>query len=80
MIEEGVLVRDLAPAYYVYRIQMGEHIQTGIVGAGSVQALLEKNLILMLSPPRQETDWVKQILAVNAQTGPVSRPICQIRI
>ena len=72
MIEEGVLVQDLAPAYYVYRIQMGEHIQTGIVGAGSVQAY-EKNLIRRheLTRPDKETDRVKQILAVNAQTGPV---------
>ena len=72
MIEEGVLVRDLAPAYYVYRVQMGEHIQTGIVGAGSVQAY-EKNLIRRheLTRPDKETDRVKQILAVNAQTGPV---------
>ena len=72
MIEAGVLVRDLAPAYYVYRVQMGEHIQTGIVGAGSVQAY-EKNLIRRheLTRPDKETDRVKQILAVNAQTGPV---------
>ena len=72
MIEAGVLVRDPVPAYYVYRVQMGEHIQTGIVGAGSVQAY-EKNLIRRheLTRPDKETDRFKQILAVNAQTGPV---------
>ncbi|MDG2032437.1 MAG: DUF1015 family protein [Rhodospirillales bacterium] len=72
MVEAGVLVRDAAPAYYVYRVQMEEHVQTGIVGAGSVQAY-EKNLIRRheLTRPDKETDRVKQILAVNAQTGPV---------
>ncbi len=72
MIEAGVLVRDAAPAYYVYRLQMVDHTQTGIVGAGSVQAY-EKNLIRRheLTRPDKETDRVKQILAVNAQTGPV---------
>ena len=51
---------------------MGEHIQTGIVGAGSVQAY-EKNLIRRheLTRPDKENDRFKQILAVNAQTGPV---------
>ena len=72
MIADGVLVRDSAAAYYIYRVQMGDHVQTGIVGAGSVEAY-EKNLIRRheLTRPDKETDRVKQILAVNAQTGPV---------
>jgi len=72
MIDEGVLVRDAAPAYYIYQVQMGDHVQTGIVGAGSVEAY-EKNLIRRheLTRPDKETDRVKQIMAVNAQTGPV---------
>ena len=28
MLEEGVLQRDPAPYYYVYRLQMGDHVQT----------------------------------------------------
>ena len=72
MLEKGVLRRDDAPSYYIYRIQMGDHIQTGIGGAGSVEAY-DKNLIRRheLTHPDKETDRVKQIIAVNAQTGPV---------
>ena len=47
-------------------------IQTGIVGAGSVEAY-ENNFIRRHELTRfdKETDRVKQIIAVNAQTGPV---------
>ena len=38
MLEEGVLVRDQAPAYYIYRVQIEDHVQTGVVGAGSIDA------------------------------------------
>ena len=72
MLEEGVLVRDQAPAYYIYRVQIENHVQTGVVGAGSIDAY-DKNLIRRheLTRPDKETDRVRQILAVNAQTGPV---------
>jgi uncharacterized protein (DUF1015 family) len=35
-ITDGSLVRDKAPAYYVYRQRMGDHVQTGIVAGASV--------------------------------------------
>ncbi|HSO22482.1 MAG TPA: DUF1015 family protein, partial [Chondromyces sp.] len=31
LVEDGVLVREDAPALYLYRQQMGEHVQTGLV-------------------------------------------------
>ncbi len=72
MIDEGILKRDADDYYYIYRVQMGNHIQTGIVGAGSVEAY-EANLIRRheFTRPDKETDRVRQIDAVNAQTGPV---------
>ena len=72
MLEKGVLCQDQAPSYYIYRIETELHCQTGVVGAGSVDAY-EKNLIRRHELTRldKETDRVKQILAVNAQTGPV---------
>jgi uncharacterized protein (DUF1015 family) len=72
MINEGILKRDAEDYYYIYRVQMGNHIQTGIVGAGSVEAY-EANLIRRheFTRPDKETDRVRQIDAVNAQTGPV---------
>ena len=38
MLAEGVLERDPTPCYYVYRLTMGEHVQTGLVAAASVAA------------------------------------------
>ena len=72
MVEAGVLVRDDKPCYYVYRLVMGDHIQTGIVAAGSVAAY-EANRIRRHehTTPVKEDDRVRQIEAVNAQTGPV---------
>ena len=72
MVDEGILKRDGDDYYYIYRVVMGDHVQTGIVGAGSVEAY-EKNLIRRheFTRPDKETDRVRQIDAVNAQTGPV---------
>ena len=36
MLAEGVLRRDAAPRYYVYRLSTGEHVQTGLVAAAPV--------------------------------------------
>ena len=38
MIDTGILIRDAGPRYYVYRLHMGDHVQTGLVCAGSVAA------------------------------------------
>ena len=72
MIERGVLVRDVDEHYYVYRIMMGEHTQTGLVAAASV-ADYDTNRIRKheFTRPDKEDDRVRQIEALNAQTGPV---------
>jgi uncharacterized protein (DUF1015 family) len=72
MIAAGVLKQDEAAYYYVYRIKMGEHIQTGIVAAASV-ADYDTNRIRKheFTRPDKEDDRVRQIDATNAQTGPV---------
>lgn len=72
MLAAGVLARDAEPCYYVYRLKMGNHVQTGIVGAASVAAY-DANRIRRheLTRPDKETDRVHQIEALNAQTGPV---------
>ena len=72
MIAEGILIRDPVPRYYVYRLDAGDHTQTGIAGAGSIAAY-ESGRIRKheLTQPRKENDRVRQIDAVNAQTGPV---------
>ena len=72
MIQAGVLARDPAPCYYAYRIVMGGHSQTGIVAAASV-ADYDTNRIRKheFTRPDKEDDRVRQIDALNAQTGPV---------
>jgi len=72
MIAKGVLIRDQVPCYYVYRLTMGAHMQTGLVAAASVAAYdadrIKKH---ELTRPVKEDDRVRQIDALNAQTGPV---------
>ncbi len=72
MLAEGILVRDSEPCYYVYRLVMGEHSQTGLVAAASVAAY-DCNRIRKheFTRPDKEDDRVRQIEALNAQTGPV---------
>lgn len=72
MLHTGVLVRDPAPAYYVYRVASGDHVQTGLVAAASVAAY-EANRIRRHehTRPDKEDDRVRHMQALNAQTGPV---------
>jgi len=72
MIAEGILLRDPGDRYYVYRLTMGSHVQTGLVAAASVAAYdgdrIKKH---EFTRPVKEDDRVRQIDALNAQTGPV---------
>jgi uncharacterized protein (DUF1015 family) len=72
MIAQGILMRDSSPRYYVYRLTMGEHVQTGLVCAASVKDY-DSNRIRKheFTRPAKEDDRVRQIEALNAQTGPV---------
>ncbi len=72
MMGRGVLMRDPEAHYYVYRITMGAHTQTGLVAAASV-ADYDTNRIRKheFTRPDKEDDRVRQIDALNAQTGPV---------
>ena len=72
MLDAGVLRRNPQPAYYVYRLTMGEHVQTGLVAVASVAAY-DANRIRKheFTRPAKEDDRVRQIEALNAQTGPV---------
>ncbi len=72
MVDAGVLKRDSTPCYYVYRLTMGDHVQTGLVAAASVVDY-DSNRIRKheFTRPAKEDDRVRQIEALNAQTGPV---------
>ncbi len=70
--EAGVLAQDERPCFYVYRLTMGEHRQTGLVAAASLEAYdqdrIKRHEFTRLA---KEDDRVRQIDALNAQTGPV---------
>ena len=72
MIKAGVLMRDATPCYYVYRLTWRDRVQTGLAAVASV-ADYKTNRIRKheLTTPVKEDDRVRQIEAVNAQTGPV---------
>ena len=72
MIEGGVLTRDARPCYYVYRLTWRDRTQTGIAAAASVADYLSNRIRKHeLTTPVKEDDRVRQIEAINAQTGPV---------
>ena len=68
----GILRRDPRPCYYVYQLVMGKHRQTGLVAVASVSDY-DSNRIRRheFTRPDKEDDRVRQIEALNAQTGPV---------
>ena len=70
MADAGVLIREARPAYYVYRMTAGDHVQTGLACAASVPAY-EANRVRRheLTRPDKELDRARQIDAVNAHTG-----------
>ncbi|MGX2039541.1 DUF1015 domain-containing protein [Methylocaldum sp. MU1018] len=72
MLDSGVLKRDDRPLYYAYRLVMGDHTQLGLVATASVAAY-DANRIRKheFTRPDKEDDRVRQIIALNAQTGPV---------
>ena len=72
LINDKVLMREAKSCYYVYRLIMGEHQQTGLVVSASV-ADYDTNRIRKheYTRPDKEDDRVRQIDALNAQTGPV---------
>lgn len=72
MLDEGILMRENTQCYYVYRLIMDGHSQVGLVAAASV-ADYDTNRVRKheYTRPMKEDDRVRQIKALNAQTGPV---------
>jgi uncharacterized protein (DUF1015 family) len=72
MIAAGLVVRDAKPCYYVYRLTGRGCRQTGLAAVASL-ADYQTNRIRKHehTTPIKEDDRVRQIEAVNAQTGPV---------
>ena len=72
LIRSGSLMQDDEPCFYIYRISMGDHIQTGIIAAVSIQeynqGLIKKH---ELTRSDKEDDRTLHIEITNANTGPV---------
>lgn len=71
MLKSGILIRDTKKMFYVYRMQMGAHIQTGLVVGACIDDY-DQNRIRKheFTRPVKEDDRVNQIKYVKAQTGP----------
>jgi uncharacterized protein (DUF1015 family) len=71
-INEGILIQDEKPCFYVYRQIMGGHSQIGLVAGASVDEY-QKDLIKKheLTRADKEEDRSKHVKYLNVQTGPV---------
>jgi uncharacterized protein (DUF1015 family) len=68
----SALIQDATPRLYVYRLRMGDHEQTGVAGAFSVDEY-RRDVILKHERTRKdkEDDRTRHISELRAQTGPV---------
>ena len=66
------LVVEEMPSFYLYRLHMGEHVQSGIAACFSIDEY-ERDLIKKheKTRPDKEDDRTRHMLAIGAQTGPV---------
>jgi len=72
LVKSGVLMRDATPLYYVYRLTWRDRVQTGLAAVASIKEYASNRVRKHeLTTPVKEDDRVRQIEAVNAQTGPV---------
>lgn len=69
---EGTLEVEPEPSLYIYRLRMGEHTQTGVAAAFSVDEY-DRDIIRKheRTRPDKENDRTRHILSLRAQTGPV---------
>lgn len=77
LLDQGALIQDANPCFYLYRQIMGEHVQVGLVAVASCQEY-EEGIIKKheLTRPAKENDRVRHIEALNSQTGPVFLTCC----
>ena len=71
-LEKGVLIKEDAPVYYIYREVMGDTCQTGIVAAVSVDDY-EKDRVMKheLTRREKEADRIRHFEECDCQTEPV---------
>lgn len=66
------LVQESTPRVYVYRLTMGDHVQTGVAATFSVHEYLDGRILKHEKTRREkEDDRTRHITELRAQTGPV---------
>ncbi len=72
LVSSGVLVREPGPTIYLYRQQMGDHVQTGVVAVCHIDDY-ENDIIRKHEKTRKdkEDDRTRLIGTLRADTGPV---------
>ena len=72
MIEDGVLIQDNKPCFYLYRLIMGDVDEIGLVAGASIEDY-ENDIIKKHEHTRadKESDRIKHVDTLNANTGPV---------
>ncbi len=70
--DEGVMVTEPAPVYYIYRLEMNGRSQAGIVGCASIDDYIN-NIIKKheLTRADKEEDRIRHVDICNANTGPI---------
>lgn len=69
---EGALRHDDRPRLYIYRIQKGDHVQTGVVACCHVGEYARGTIKRHENTrPDKETDRTRHLLALRAHSGPV---------
>jgi uncharacterized protein (DUF1015 family) len=72
LVADGLLRREATPCLYLYRQVMGDHTQTGVVAAASVDAYLSDRIKKHEhTRPVKEDDRTNHCRALNAHSGPV---------
>lgn len=69
---DGTFVSDGHRCYYLYRLEMDGHSQTGIVACCSIDEYLDGTIKRHENTrPEKERDRISHIIATGAQTGPI---------
>ena len=72
MREQGVFIQDPVPCFYVYRLRMGDHVQTGLAVGASVDEYESGGIKKHeLTRPDKEDDRARHVETLKANAGPV---------
>jgi uncharacterized protein (DUF1015 family) len=72
LVDQGMMIRDEQPCYYLYRQRMGDHLQVGLVAGASVEEY-QRDLIKKHEHTRadKEEERTRHVDIIGANTGPV---------